>query len=132
MKLIRVPARTLTPYAEPISTGDLKQGIPYFFVTYADEEMLVPTLQPVVFVGRNLMKDDINSVYFQDFDSYSEGIRYETKKDVGNLIIYTGSGSEVGHIFQYDQALDELTRCAIRRHTKKRLGRKNGDSRAPG
>lgn len=62
--------------AEYVNSPDLKIGHVYFVVHFLDDEMLVPALRPVVFIGRNFESSDSDDVYFQDFGSYQEGIRY--------------------------------------------------------
>jgi hypothetical protein len=68
--------RELKPYAEPVSSSELSEGTVYFAVNFVDEEMLIPTMETLVFVGRNLEPDDVGEVYFQDVASYREGVRY--------------------------------------------------------
>jgi hypothetical protein len=56
-------------YAVPISARDLRKGEVYFTVQFADEKLLVPIVEPLNFVGRNLEKGDSNALYFQKFGS---------------------------------------------------------------
>ena len=105
--------RNLKPYAEPVLTSDLKEGTVYFALSYADEEMLIPSMEAVVFVGRNLEKGDIEQVYFQDIDSYREGIRYDSTEGHANFDSFMES--EMSHIFEYENALELLMACSLRR-----------------
>lgn len=73
-------SRELKPYAEPVAATDLKEGAVYFFLNFADESMLLPTMEPVVFIGRNLDTTDVGVIYFQDIDSYRHGIRYNSAR----------------------------------------------------
>ena len=41
----------LKPYAEPIVASELKEDAIYYLVNFVDEEMLVPTVETVVYVG---------------------------------------------------------------------------------
>jgi hypothetical protein len=41
-------------------------------INYADDEMLVPIMETVVFIGRNLEPNDVRQVYFQDVESHRE------------------------------------------------------------
>jgi hypothetical protein len=119
MQQMHFESRELKPYAEPVLGSDLKEGSVYFFVNFADEAMLLPTIQPVVFIGRNLDANDPGVVYFQDVDSYRQGARYNLPDKNKNAIIYSGSEDETGHVFEYEQALEELMRCALRRRKAK-------------
>lgn len=75
--------RELTTYAEPVSSSELREGEVYFAVNYVDDDMLIPVMETVVFIGRNLEPDDVGQVYFQDVESYREGVRYGLDKEDG-------------------------------------------------
>jgi len=107
--------RDLKPYAEPISAADLKEGAIYFFVNFIDDAMLIPTMEAVVFIGRNLSADDVGQIYFQDVGSYQNGIRYDAALKDENGLFYSGPEGQTGHVFEYERAVDELIRCAQRR-----------------
>jgi hypothetical protein len=110
--------RELKPYAEPVSAPQLKEGAIYFFVNFVDGELLIPMMEPVVFVGRNFEPGDEGRVYFQDVYSYREGIRYdmpEPASEESSAEFHTGSEDELGHVFEYEQALDVLIACSLRR-----------------
>lgn len=111
---MRFEARELKPYAEPVSASDLVESAIYFSVNFVDEDMLIPQMEPVVFIGRNLEANDAGRVYFQDAWSYRQGVRYESAKD-GEAMFYVGSEHELGAYFEYDRALDVLMRCSLRR-----------------
>jgi hypothetical protein len=111
--------RELKSYAEPVLDEELEEGSVYFFVTFVDEEMLIPTMETVVFVGRNLQADDIDQVYFQDIQSFRRGVRHETAEEGDFAVFHTGSRSELGHVFDYEHALDRLLACSIRREKSK-------------
>lgn len=119
-------ARELKSYAEPVSEEDLQEGAVYFFVSFVDEEMLIPTFDTVVYVGRNLQPDDVDRVYFQDIESFKRGVRYETAVEGDLAIFHSGSKGELGHIFHYERALDQLLACSLRR---KSSGRKENEIR---
>jgi hypothetical protein len=90
--------RELKSYAEPINAADLQEGSIYFFVNFVDEEMLVPTMGTMVYIGENLESDDVNQVYFQDIDSYNRGVRYRSDGDGDYALFETGSKNELGHV----------------------------------
>src|SRR6185437_14536019 len=106
--------RELTAYSEPLSAEDLIEGDIYFFLTFADDDMLLPSLEPVVFIGGNLGTNETGTIYFQDIESYQQGIRHNgSNSEVA--VFYSGSAKETGHVFEYEHALEELMRCSIRR-----------------
>lgn len=113
---MRFEERELKPYAEPVVAGELREGTVYFSVNFLDDEMLVPELRPLVYVGRNLEPADVGLVYFQDLESYRQGICYGSSNDsAAEAHFESGSEKEVNHIFEYERALDVLMSCAVRR-----------------
>jgi hypothetical protein len=112
---MRFEERALKPYAESVSAAELKEGSVYFSVNYVDDEMLIPTVEPFVFVGRNLNSGDAGQVYFQDVTSYREGIRHDSDGSNDQARFWSGFEKETNHIFEYETALEELMRCALRR-----------------
>ncbi len=107
-------ARELKPYAEPVSAAELKVGATYYSVQFLDSEMLVPQLEALVFIGRDLLPDHEASLYFQDFESYRQGIRFESV-ETDDAVFYAQMENEVNHIFEYERALDILLMCSLRR-----------------
>jgi hypothetical protein len=112
---MRFEGREQPSYAEPVTPAELREGGVYFAVSFVDREMLIPTMEAVVFIGRNLQSGDFGKVYFQDIESYRRGVRYETATDDDYAQFSVGSEEEVGHIFEFERALERLMGCAIRR-----------------
>jgi hypothetical protein len=110
--------RELKSHAEPVSKDDLNEGSIYFFVNFVDEEMLIPTVDTVVYVGRDLEPGDAGQVYFQDIHSFQEGIRYDTPDDENYAEFQCGSENELGHVFEFERALDVLSACSLRRRKR--------------
>ena len=107
--------RDLTDHAEPVSASELCEGQVYFAVNYVDGEMLIPIMETIVFIGRNLEPDDAGQVYFQDVESHREGVSYDLTPSDGSAKFQSGSANEISHIFDYGHALEELMRCSLRR-----------------
>ena len=112
---MRFEPREVKPHGEPISKSDLKEGTTYFFLNFEDEQLLIPVLQPVVFLGRDLETGDRGKAYFQDLSSYRAGIRYSSDPDQQLASFFSGSEDELGHVFEFEKALDRLLACSIRR-----------------
>ena len=109
------PGREIKPYSEPVSASELLEGSLYFSLTFIDDAMLIPAMEPFIFVGRNLKTGDRERVYFQDIDSYRRGIRYESAMVGEHAVFVEGSENELGHFFLFESALDVLLACALRR-----------------
>jgi hypothetical protein len=114
---MRFEARELKPYAEPVSSENLREGDVYFAVFFLDDDALIPVLAPRVFIGRDLDTHDEDVLYFQDFDSYKRGVRFDSASGKDEAIFETGAEK---HMFDYERALDVLMSCALKR--RKALG----------
>ena len=130
---MRFPARELKPYGEYVRSKDLVVGEVYFRVQFLDNHMLVPEVAPCVFVGRNLFPGDQERtpslLYFQDFDSYSAGVRYETTDSrsetragdqspdelVDRPSFESEEESDYSDVCEFEKALDQLLECSLRR-----------------
>jgi hypothetical protein len=118
---MRFEAREVKPYAEPLESSDLRLGEIYFHVVFFDDAMLVPVLEPLIFVGENLHQEheeDGDRAYFQDVDSYQAGVRFD---DSGpeEAEFQTFSSKNLGCIFDFDAALNVLLGCSLRRDARK-------------
>jgi hypothetical protein len=107
--------REIKVYAEPVPASDLKVGEVYFSVNFVDDAQLLPEMKPLVFIGRNLEPGDVDMVYFQDIDSYRQGIRHGAIKGEDAVDIWRGSEKETKHIFEFEHGLDVLLGCSLRR-----------------
>jgi len=112
---MRFEARDLKTYAEPVSASDLREETVYFFLNYIDDQLLIPELTPVVFIGKNLHEGDSGTVYFQDAGSYRAGVRHSSSEARENAVFHSGSENQVNHVFEYENALNLLLLCSIRR-----------------
>jgi hypothetical protein len=112
-----------------VRSSELVVGQVYFRVGFLDDEMVVPELAPLVFVGRNLETGDAG-LYFQDVESYllghrHEGLHLESAVDLGDdvpdpearaVVEFTVvPDTETVSVCSYEHALDQLLACALRR-----------------
>ena len=109
---MRFEARELNPDPETVPTDQLEIGEVYFVVDFFDDEMLIPFLEPKVYIGRNLDPEEEDGFYFQDLDSYQEGVRFETATEDDEAMFETGAER---HLFDYEGALEVLMSCSLRR-----------------
>ena len=113
---MRFEARELRPYIEHVPVEDLVYGEVYFIVWFLDgTDMLVPELKPVVYVGRNLAPGDMKKLYFQDFVSYQDGVRYETAAEPDDVEFQCFYDDQTSGVCDYERALDGLLHCSLRR-----------------
>lgn len=106
--------RALKPYSEPVQAQDLEEGRVYFSVNFLDSEMLIPVVEPVVFIGWDKERGDKGQVYFQDAESFLNGVTAGSPRSEEATLI-KGPGDSLGHIFDFPQALDVLLSCSVRR-----------------
>ena len=111
---MRFEERDLKPYAQPVTAKVLEQGKVYFSVQFADDDMLIPIMETWVFAGSNLDPEDPeNHFYFQDVESYVQGIRYGTATDE-DATFQVALEENTKHFFEYEYALEELLKCSLR------------------
>ena len=110
--LIRFEERWIKPYGLPLSATDLTDGEVYFIFHYLNTDLIVPKMETVVFIGRNLDEGDVDQVYFQDIRSFRKGIRYDSE---GRQTVFSMSKDETKDVFEYEGALNGVLRCELRR-----------------
>lgn len=110
--------REVKDYAQPVEAAELCTGHVYFSVQFLDEEMLIPLLEPLVFVGNDIDEPGEGQSYFQDVESYSAGIRIESSPPRDPLLLQCFPTKTLGNIYTYDHALDVLIGCWARRNKK--------------
>jgi hypothetical protein len=115
---IKFESRELQPFSQPVSPDQLNVGDHYFSVTFADAGMTIPLIETLVFIGRDLDPGDGHKLHFQDVESYREGKRLETAQEGDGARFFACSPSDCGAIFDFERALEELMRCAIRRRDR--------------
>jgi hypothetical protein len=112
---VRIENREVKSYAEPVSATELQEESTYFSVQFVDDDMVVPIMLPLVFIGRNLNSGDVRRIYFQDAESFRRGIRYPSVPADSQAQFYEQDENELKHIFEFEHAIDVLIRCSIRR-----------------
>ena len=99
-----------------VDASELQEGTVCFRLAYFDADLSVPSVEPVVYIGRNLEPGDEAVVYFQDCASYGKGVRFGALTlGVGAAIFESFDADGGTNILHFEQAVDELLRCAIRR-----------------
>jgi hypothetical protein len=115
---MRIEARDLVPYAEPVGADDLIADNVYFSLTFADDDMCIPLIETLVFIGRDLEKKGSGKLYFQDVESHRRGVRFGKKVAKADVEFFICRPDQLSAIFGFDKALDELLRCSSRRSRK--------------
>jgi hypothetical protein len=109
----RFDVRELQPFSKPMPNADLKEGSILFSVFFVDEDFFIPGLEPYVFVGRDIDAEE-PGLYFQDIFSYRRGVHYDATNE-GQVAIFVVDSDDNLHYFEYEQALEQLMVCSLRR-----------------
>lgn len=119
--MIHFHERELPTAAHPVDFEQLVAGKAYYQITYdgKDKDMQAPLVLSMVFIGMNLDDDETDTVYFQDALSYDFGVRLSEDPEPGTFMLFHCPPDALGAIFEFDQALDELMKCSIRRKRAK-------------
>ncbi len=118
--------RELKPHGEFVKASDLVVGRVYFRVSYLDQDMMIPELVPLVFIGKDLSSEH-PGLYYQDAESFLAGKRWgdTNGKPAGAEHDDQGDGYEgwfetesertYSQVFEFEKALDGLLACSLRR-----------------
>jgi hypothetical protein len=116
MSVLVFRSRELMSYSEPISADSFVRRNVYFSLQFADPKLCIPILAPVIYIGKDLEDGDSDIFYFQDYESYTAGVRYSGLTEGSVFHIY--GRTEMNHIFEYEKALESLMKCSLRRREK--------------
>jgi hypothetical protein len=113
---LRFEARHLKPYAETVAAKDLVEGTVYFAVHFLDADALIPVMDPLVFIGRDLRTGDAGRLYLQDYASYVRGVRFpDTGTDGLRARYETTLEDRMISLHGFESGLNELLACSLRR-----------------
>lgn len=87
-------------------------------VSYVDTELLIPVVEPLVFLGRDIHGDGDHRLYFQDAQSFKEHGSYPSQAN-GDGDVYVFPDEGLGSILTLDEAVEELHRCIERKRSSK-------------
>lgn len=112
---MRFESREIQDFADPVPSSMLREGSAYFMVTFVDEKMLVPQMVTVAFVGKDKEVGEQDVYYFQDIDSYSDGIIYNSSAADEHAQFFKCSGKDYSGVYDFETALEILMVCSLRR-----------------
>ena len=119
MRTLHFHGRDVPHYGEYASVTSLVEGRVYYRVTYLDEELTIPDMQPFVFIGRDLKDGDDGHSYFQDAESHLAGVRYEGttgKRDIDGEVHRVSS--DTPFVYEFEKALDRLLYLSLERRDR--------------
>ena len=124
--------RDLKPYGDFVRVSALVEGRVYFRVSFLDQDMAIPEMVPLVYMGRNVHPDQAG-LYFQDAASYLGGDRLDLEtlrsgqlaEDEGPLGAHHRrlepwcevlTDGEFTNVYEFEPGLESLLACSLRRH----------------
>jgi hypothetical protein len=99
-----------------MTDSSLTVGATYFRLTFADRDLTMPGVQPLVFLGEIDRPESGTALTFQDTVSYVRyGSRFGAKEGFDEMEIYFLSHEEVGSaVLSIEQAAREVSEAAAR------------------
>ena len=113
----------LSPKGIPAS--QLEVGRTYFSVAYTDKWMVMPVIDSLVFIGRDLRGKRDGTLYFQDAASHERDGPMPLRPS-GNFNVVTTEPEPPPNLFDIDGVIDELSRCLARRNERLSAGKSRG------
>lgn len=105
--------------AEPVVFAELATGAVYFLLNFFDDEMLVPDLRTVVYIGIDVDGETNSKVYFQDYESFIDIGPFPDSRE-GSVAVVRFASDKITCVFELDKAIDILADCQMRRAKMKR------------
>ena len=102
----------------PVNVADIVIGDVYFSVIYHDDDMLFPTMQPLVFLGAEVLCNGDLIYEFQHVSTYHLGQTYDNENEQTALGIVNFLNSSVNCVYTFENAVKCLVECWNRRKGK--------------
>src|SRR5262245_33608769 len=112
------PGREIPDHAVPTKPSDFVVGQIYFIVHFLSADMLVPELLPVAYLGKGLPGFGKSKYVFQDAASFLRGTSSASCSQDDPVVIHTFGARETRAVFAYDDAMNVLLGCLLRRQSK--------------
>jgi len=112
--------RELTNSAIPVKAEELVLGEFYYHVTFFGSGLLIPNMDTLVYVGKDVIPHEPGLFYFQDAESYANGLRIDSEDNKEGIILSRFDENSLNGIFDFDRALESLMRCSLLRQKQKK------------
>lgn len=106
------PERQLKPYAKSVEPSKLQIGDVYYTVGFVDDQMLVPVMNSLVYIGKETEMGV--KFIFQDASSYFSGVDFKDNACVEKCDLFECSSDGLAGVYSFDEALNALLRCSLR------------------
>jgi hypothetical protein len=98
-----------------MKASSLVIGRTYFRLTFADRDLTMPAVEPVVFLGEVMEEGGSNGFVFQDtgsFVQYGSGLEGDEQHE--DIAMYFMPESEIGALYDLNELADEVREAAKR------------------
>ena len=98
-----------------MKASDLIIGRTYFRLTYADRDLTMPGIEPLVFLGEVIDDAGTRGFAFQDTASFVQhGSGLEGDEQEEEIVLYFLPESEIGALYDIDELTAEIAGAAQR------------------
>jgi hypothetical protein len=98
-----------------VSAGALKEKSTYLMISFFDDDMFIPDVTTVIYLGKDIFGEGGSNHYFQDYETYMEAASPSAETGV----IEAGEDSLM-NFYDLDGAAALLAECAQLRRRKGR------------
>ena len=99
---------------KPVLAEDLRKGTIYLSLCYLDEQLLVPVMETLVFLGSDIFGERDGLFYFQRAESYFEHGEFVPIMIEHNERLVAAAPDGLSNIFAVPDGSDALALCAER------------------
>jgi hypothetical protein len=98
-----------------MKASTLISGRTYFRLTFADRDLTMPGVEPLVFLGEVTDEDGSHGFVFQDTASYVQfGSGLEGDEQHEEIVMYFMPESEIGALYDMEELAGEIAEAARR------------------
>jgi len=98
-----------------MKASTLVNGRTYFRLTFADRDLTIPGVEPLVFLGEVTEDGGSNGFVFQDTASYVQhGSGLEGDEQHEEIVLYFMPESEIGALYDVEELAGEIAESAKR------------------
>lgn len=84
----------------------LRERQTYLMISFFDDELAIPDVTTVIYLGKDIFRDAVDSHYFQEYSSYLE----QGGRRDGSMIVATSD--KLMNFFDLQGASELLSQCA--------------------
>jgi hypothetical protein len=98
-----------------MKSSSLVIGRTYFRLTFADRDLTMPGVEPVVFLGEVTDESGTHGCVFQDTVTYVQhGSGLEGEEQHEDIVLYFMADSDIGAVYDVEELAVEMTESARR------------------